>query len=157
MALPLARVSGRVPPFLIVAASTVAGLRIWCDLDRAEGVADLSTVNCFRVHEFAVLSDGREVVLLADRGWKGVPVSWLTVENVEHHVYNVLLPDWADVDHPLPPELAKVEAVGGAQDWELLSDRLLAFGVTTTPQLLCTVPRQLDLSARLLAHVKESP
>ncbi len=85
-----------------------------------------------------MLSDGREVVLLADRGWKGVPVSWLTVENVEHHVYNVLLPDWADVDHPLPPELAKVEAVGGAQDWEMLSDGLLAFGVTTTPQLLCT-------------------
>lgn len=152
-----AGVSGRVPPFLTVAAPTVVGLRIWCDLDRAEGVVDLSTVNCFCVHEYAVLSDGREVLLLADRGWTGAPVSWLTVEEVEHHVYGVLLPDWADVDHPLPPELAKVEAVGGAQDWELLSDQLRAFGVATTPELLCGVPRQLELSARALAHVKDAP
>lgn len=111
----------------------------------------------FSVHEFAELSDGREILLLDDRGW-GMSgggrtpeehLSQLTIEEIERGVYNVLLPDWADADHPLPPDLAAVEGSGGAQDWDMLVERLRAFGVTTTPAELRSVPRRVDLGDRL--------
>lgn len=66
-------------------------------------------------------------------------------------VYMVLLPDWADFDHPLPPDLAAVEGSGGAQDWDLLAERLRAFGVVSTPAELVRVPRRLDLGDHLRA------
>ena len=140
-----------------VSATDVVGLRIWCDLDRVDGITDLSAVSCFLVHEFARLSDGREVVLLDDRGWTGAPVSLLSSRDIEAHAYSVLLPDWADVNNPLPQELAIAEAVGGAQDWNLLSQRLRYHGAIATPDQLARMPRQFQLSERLAADVKDAP
>ncbi|WP_235014983.1 hypothetical protein [Parafrankia sp. Ea1.12] len=113
------------------------------------------------MHEFAELSDGREVTLLDDRGWgmsgrgrtPDERLSELTIEEIERTVYMVLLPDWADVDHPLPPDLAAVEDSGGAQDWDLFAERLRAFGVVVTPAELMRVPRRLDLGDRLRARM----
>ncbi|CAI7975925.1 conserved hypothetical protein [Frankia sp. Hr75.2] len=147
------------------------GIRMWCELDsagpvasllrRPDGHIDAYSGLSFTVHEFAELSDGREVTLLDDRGWgmsgrgrtPDERLSELTIEEIERTVYMVLLPDWADVDHPLPPDLAAVEDSGGAQDWDLLAERLRAFGVVVTPAELMRVPRRLDLGDRLRARM----
>lgn len=134
---------------------TVLSLRIWCDVAQADWSPASVGAASFRVCEFAELSDGREVVLMDDRGWSTSTHSRYTVDDVEHGVYNVLLPDWADVDNPLPPDAAEVEGTGGAQDWELLCDRLRGFGVTVTSDQLSTVPRRLDLSPEVRALVRD--
>ncbi|WP_051054506.1 hypothetical protein [Frankia sp. QA3] len=111
--------------------------------------------------EFAALSDGREFTLLDDRGWttscRGMTLdeqwSQLTVQDIERTASMVLLPDWVDVDNPLPPDLAEVENTGGAQDWELLAERLHEFGVVPPPALLGSVPRRLDLGDDLRARL----
>ncbi|WP_256788460.1 hypothetical protein [Frankia sp. AvcI1] len=121
------------------------------------GYIDTASGLSFTVHEFAELSDGREITLLDDRGWgmsgggrtPGALLSELTIEEIARMVYMVLLPDWADVDHPLPPDLAAVEGSGGAQDWVLHAQRLRAFGVVATPAELVRVPRRLDLGDHL--------
>jgi hypothetical protein len=123
-----------------------------------EGYIDTDSLS-FKVHEFAELSDGREVTLLDDRGWgmsgggrtSDELLSELTIEEITSMAYMVLLPDWADVNHPLPPDLAAVEGSGGAQDWDLLAERLRAFGVVSTPAELMRVPRRLDLGDHLRA------
>ncbi len=123
------------------------------------GYIDTASGLSFTVHEFAELSDGREVTLLDDRGWgmsgggrtPDAFLAELTIEEIARMVHMVLLPDWADVDHPLPPDLAAVEDSGGAQDWDLLADRLRAFGVVSTPAGLLRVPRRLDLGDHLRA------
>ncbi len=144
---------------------------MWCELAsagpmasfprRPPGAADAASGLSFTVHEFAELSDGREITLLDDRGWgmsgggrtPGALLSELTIEEITRMVYMVLLPDWADVDHPLPPDLAAVEGGGGAQDWDLLAERLRAFGVVCTPAGLLRVPRRLDLGDHLRARL----
>ncbi|SNQ47994.1 conserved hypothetical protein [Frankia canadensis] len=126
-----------------------------------QGYRDAGSGLSFTVHEFAELSDGLEVTLLDDRGWGmsrrgGTPdeiLAELTVEEIARMVYMVLLPDWADVDHPLPPHLAAVEGSGGAQDWDLLVERLRAFGVVSTPAELMRIPRRLDLGDHLRASL----
>ncbi|WP_347176878.1 hypothetical protein [Parafrankia sp. EAN1pec] len=126
-----------------------------------DGHIDAYSGLSFTVHEFAELSDGREVTLLDDRGWgmsgggrtPDERLSELTSEEIERTVYMVLLPDWADADHPLPLDLAAVEDSGGAQDWGLLAERLRAFGVVVTPAELMRVPRRLDLGDRLRARM----
>jgi hypothetical protein len=135
---------------------------MWCDLVPPN---ELSYAGwpAFHVSEFAVLSDGREVTLLDDRGWGswtiGLPpeeyLSQFTVRDIEREVYNVLLPDYADATNPLPPDLAEVEAIGGAQDWEMLAQRLGNLGIATTPALLRSVPRRVDISDRLKAHLRD--
>jgi hypothetical protein len=77
----------------------------------------------------------------------------MSIEEIERSVYIVLLPDWADVDHPLPRDLAEVERTGGAQDWVLLRDRLRLYDVTVTAEMLAATPRRLVLGARLRAQL----
>jgi hypothetical protein len=133
---------------------TVKALRIHCDVDRQGADDDSFSQASFRVSEFAELSDGRDVALVTDRGWSGSsPRPSLSMEEIERNVYNVLLPDWADVHHPLPPDLEEVEDTGGAQDWVLLSDRLSRYGVTVTADMLAATPRRLVLGELLRARL----
>ncbi|MCK9899066.1 hypothetical protein MXD63_03095 [Frankia sp. Cpl3] len=126
-----------------------------------DGYLDERSGLAVRVHELAELSDGREITLLDDRGWgtsRGAATSdellaELTIEEIERMAYLVLLPDWADDDHPLPPDLAAVEDSGGAQDWDFLAERLRAFGVVATPAGLMRVPRRFDLGEHLRARL----
>ena len=137
-------------------APTVVGLRMWCDFISPDEYAYVGR-SMFQVFEFAVLSDGREIRLIDDRGWGGWTtglsleqyLSQFTVHDIEQGIFGVLLPDWADVHNPLPPELAAVESIGGAQDWALLSQRLRDHEIEATPDALQKVPRRVDISARL--------
>jgi hypothetical protein len=133
-----------------------------CELAHLNKGAGASSA-AFHVTEFAALSDGREVTLLDDRGWETGTgdlspeeyVAQLTVRDIERFVYNVLLPDYADAKHPLPPDLAEVEAIGGAQDWEMLARRLGDLGIAVTSTALRNVPRRVDISDRLRAHLRD--
>jgi hypothetical protein len=144
------------------ASTTVVGLRMWCDIASVDGRVFMGR-SAFRVSEFAVLSDGREVMLLDDRGWftgsSTLPpelyFAQFTLHDIEKGIYNVLLPDWADAKNPLPPDLAAVEAVGGAQDWELLIRILRDRGIETTSTVLKSVPRRVDISDRLRAQLRD--
>jgi hypothetical protein len=144
-------------------AITVVGLRMWCDFIPIDEYTYVGR-SMFQVFEFAVLSDGREIRLIDDRGWGGWTtglsleqhLSQLTVHDIEQSVFGVLLPDWADVHNPLPPELAAVEAIGGAQDWSLLSQRLRDHGIEATPDALQKVPRRVDISDRTRRHLRDA-
>jgi hypothetical protein len=61
----------------------------------------------------------------------------------------------ADAKHPLPPDLAEVEAIGGAQDREMLARRLGDLGIAVTSTALRNVPRRVDISDRLRAHLRD--
>jgi hypothetical protein len=102
----------------------------------------------FRVEEFAMLSDGRRLVLSNDRGWggsmsggRGPDDMWAyeTVETIERTALNVVLPDDA-------------EDTGEEHPWELLAERIRAFGVETTPEELKRLPYDVELSQRLRAR-----
>lgn len=105
----------------------------------------------FRVEEFATLSDGVRLTLSEDRGWTtsihtvqaGLPPDpWahLSVEAIVNDVHNVLLPDDA-------------EESGDEHPWAVLTARIRAFGVETSPEQLRELPYVVILSARLRARV----
>ena len=98
------------------------------------------------VTEVAVLSDGREVVLLDDRGWSSSGPSpeeqWarLDVAAVEQDVRNVVLPDDAEVS-------------GEEHEWQVFADALARAGVAADVAALREVPYAIVLSERLLARL----
>ena len=99
----------------------------------------------FRVSEYAVLDDGSEVVLHAERGfsagvhggedtdiWKHMTVTW-----IESDVLAVVLPDDA-------------EQTGEDHPWEWLVDLLARVGVTETVERLRGVPYEVRLGPMVL-------
>jgi hypothetical protein len=69
--------------------ATVASLGAWGDLKEGSG----GGTSC-KVREFALLSDGREVTLLDDRGWTtSAPLGEISLTHVVRDVYTVVLPD----------------------------------------------------------------
>lgn len=96
----------------------------------------------FRVHEFAVLDDGRRLTLSTDRGFalSGPADPWaaLTLESVEADVRTTVLPD---------------DDTGEAHPWAWLAERLRAEGVDVTPEHLAALPYEVVFSDRLRARL----
>lgn len=104
----------------------------------------------FRVHEFAVLADGRRLTLSDDRGYSTSahvaggsaaldPWAFTTRESVEADVLTTVRPDedGTDEEHP----------------WEWLAQRLHDLGVDVSPAQLRTLPYDVELSDRLRARL----
>jgi hypothetical protein len=86
------------------------------------------------VREFALLSDGRELALLDDRGWSSsAPLSAITLAQVVRNVYNAILPDDA-------------EETGETHEWQRFEQRLQEAGLTVSQQELQTMPYSVRLT-----------
>lgn len=84
--------------------------------------------------EFALLSDGREVTLLDDRGWtSSAPLREISLFQVVRNVYSVVLPDDA-------------EETGEEHEWQRFEQRLREAGVAVTPDELRALPYRILLS-----------
>jgi len=121
----------------------VVRLGALCELESATS----SQAN-FRVSEYAVLDDGSEVVLHAERGFSaGVQGGedadiWkhMTAAGIERDVLAVVLPDDAEQngeDHP----------------WEWLVDLLARLGVTETVERLREIPYEVRLGPAVLSRL----
>jgi len=107
----------------------VVRLVAWGDLMVGSG----GGTSC-KVREFALLSDGREVTLLDDRGWTtSAPLGEISLTHVVHNVYNVVLPDNA-------------EETGEEHEWQRFEQRLHEAGVAVTRDELRALPYRLILS-----------
>lgn len=86
------------------------------------------------MREFALLSDGREVTLLDDRGWTMfAPLGEISLTHVVRNVYNVVLPDDA-------------EETGEEHEWQRFEQRLREAGVTVTRDELRALPYRVSFS-----------
>lgn len=86
------------------------------------------------MREFALLSDGRDVTLLDDRGWTtSARLGEISLAHVVGNVYNVVLPDDA-------------EETGEEHEWHRFEQRLREAGVTVTPDELRALPYRIILS-----------
>lgn len=102
---------------------------------------------CFDVSEFAVLDDGRRVVLHSERGFavsrssRDDPWSWLTAEGITSDVLTTVLPDGEDPaeEHP----------------YEWLQDLLQRAGVTVSVEELRAAPYVVELGADVRARLRE--
>jgi hypothetical protein len=87
-----------------------------------------------KVREFALLSDGREVTLLDDRGWTtSAQLGEISLTHVVRNVYTVVLPDDA-------------EETGEEHEWQRFARRLREAGVAVTPDELRALPYRVNLS-----------
>lgn len=112
---------------------SVVSLGAWCDLE--------SPGTSFRVREFALLSDGREVTLLADRGWTtSAPLNEISATQVLRNVANVVLPDNA-------------EETGEEHEWQRFEQRLYEAGVVAPTNELRALPYRVVLSDRLRSRL----
>ena len=110
------------------------GLGAWCDLHSPEEDSWGGGGTSCKVREFALLSDGREVTLLDDRGWgTSAPLGEISVAHVVRNVYNAVLPDNA-------------EETGEEHEWQRFVQRLLEAGVAITPDELRALPYRVILS-----------
>ncbi len=108
---------------------TVVSLGAWGDLEEGSG----GVASC-KVREFALLSDGREVTLLDDRGWTtSAQLGEISLTHVVRNVYTVVLPDDA-------------EETGEEHEWQRFARRLREAGVAVTPDELRALPYRVILS-----------
>jgi hypothetical protein len=109
--------------------ATVVSLGAWADLHDASGGGTSCTVR-----EFALLSDGREVTLLDDRGWTTTaPLSAISLTHVVRNIYNVVLPDDA-------------EQTGDEHEWQRFEQRLREARVEVTADQLQALPYRVLVS-----------
>ncbi len=109
--------------------ATVVSLGAWGDLKEGSG----GGTSC-KVREFALLSDGREVTLLEDRGWTtSAPMGVISLTHVVRNVYNVVLPDNA-------------EETGEEHEWQRFEECLREAGVAVTRDELRALPYRVILS-----------
>jgi hypothetical protein len=88
------------------------------------------------VREFAVLSDGREVTLLDDRGWTTTaPLDVILLAHVVRNIYNSVLPDDA-------------EETGEDHEWQRFERRLREAGIEVTADELRALPYSIILRVR---------
>ena len=107
----------------------VVSLGAWGDLKESSG----GGTSC-KVREFALLSDGREVTLLDDRGWtSSAPLGEISLTHVVRNVYTVVLPDDA-------------EETGEEHEWQSFEQRLREAGVAVTRDELRALPYRVILS-----------
>jgi len=125
----------------------VVALGAWCDLVPPNESTASPGGASFTVAEFAVLDDGRRIILHAERGfttWSRQtgraepldPWSSLTATDLEREVRNVVLPDDDDTDDEHP--------------WEWLASLLHRHGVGASTERLKEVPYRVEFSERLL-------
>jgi hypothetical protein len=109
--------------------ATVVSLSAWGDLrDGSSGGTSCD------VRESALLSDGREVSLLDDRGWTtSAQLGEISLAHVVRNVYNVVLPDDA-------------EETGEEHEWQRFEQRLREAGVPVTRDELRAVPYRVILT-----------
>ncbi len=109
--------------------ATVVSLGAWGDLEEGSG----GGTSC-NVREFALLSDGREVTLLDDRGWTSTAsLDKISLTHVVRNVYTVVLPDDA-------------EESGEVHEWQRFEQRLREAGVAVTRDELRALPYRVMLS-----------
>ena len=124
----------------IVGPAPVVGLGAICDLDET---SQDGRAQSFAVSEFALLNDGRRVILQSDRGFtiglgtgSEVPSDLATAEttdSITRDVLNVVLPDDDDS--------------GDEHPWEWLADLAQARGLDVTAADLQVLPYQVILTA----------
>lgn len=128
----------------------VVSLGAWCDLDSSPAASSF-TGTPFRVREFALLSDGREVTLLDDRGWATSeplggtaddPEARMSLAHVVGNLSMAVLPDDA-------------EQTGEEHEWQHFVERLGDAGVAVTPDELRALPYHITLSDRLRSRLGE--
>lgn len=108
--------------------ASVVSLGAWGDLRENPG----GGTEC-AVREFAVLSDGREVTLLDDRGWTAsVPLGAISLAHVVRNVYDAVLPDDA-------------EETGEEHEWQRFEGYLREAGVAVTRDELRALPYRILL------------
>lgn len=122
--------------------ATVRGLLTLADLD------DRDPHHCsVSVRHDAVLSDGRQVVLLDDRGWSSSQsVDGETIEEVERTARTVVGPD--------EPAAGETRAESEANHWTTLQSKLENAGVRTDDVDLKALPHEVMLSDRLRRCLK---
>jgi hypothetical protein len=95
--------------------------------------------------KYALLSDGREVTLLDDRGWTtSAPLGEISLTHFVRNVYTVVLPDDA-------------EETGEEHEWQRFEQRLREAGVAVTPDELRALPYRVILGDRLRSRLGRSP
>ena len=126
----------------------MVSLGAWCDLDSSPAAASVPWTS-FKVREFALLSDGREVTLLDDRGWTTTeplggteqnPQARMPVAHVVGNLSMAVLPDDA-------------EETGEEHEWQRFAERLGNAGVAVTPDKLRALPYHIRLSDRLRSRL----
>src|SRR4051812_33914713 len=86
------------------------------------------------VREFALLSSGREITLLDDRGWtSSAPLGEISLAHVVRNVHNVVLPDDA-------------ENTGEEHEWRHFEQRLREAGIAISQDELRALPYHVILS-----------
>jgi hypothetical protein len=124
-----------------VGPAVVVALGAWCDLHSAGEDSGGSAGTSFKVREFALLSDGREVTLLDDRGWStSARLDQIPITQVIRDVYNTVLPDDA-------------EETGEEHEWQRFEQRLREAGVAVTLDELRALPYRVILSDRLRSRL----
>jgi hypothetical protein len=109
--------------------ATAVSLVAWGDLEESPG----GGTYC-KVREFALLSDGREVTLLDDRGWTSTaPLDEISLTHVVRNVYTVVLPD-------------DTEETGEDHEWQRFEERLREAGVAVSPDKLRALPYRVIVS-----------
>src|ERR1700744_3668519 len=114
----------------------------WCDLDSSPAASGVPWTS-FKVREFALLSDGREVTLLDDRGWTTTEPLVGTGENARMPLTHVM----GNLSMAVLPDDA--EQTGDDHEWQRFAERLSDAGVAVTPAELRVLPYQITLSDRL--------
>jgi hypothetical protein len=123
-------------------SGTVQGLLTLADLDDRDPNGYWVSVR----HD-AVLSDGRQVVLLDDRGWStSRPVDERTIDEVERSAKTVVGPD--------EPPARRTRAEMEADHRATLERKLENAGIRTEGVELKALPHQVVLSDRLRRRLK---
>jgi hypothetical protein len=139
----------RLPSTDVPDQLAVVELRADCDLDDPEQYSASPGGTSFRVVEYAVLSDGRRVTLLDDRGWTqwshglgAAEARQLRAEDVRRDVLNVVLPDNA-------------ETTGEDHEWDHFVERLRDAGVDVPRDQLRRLPYRIVFGDRLQAELRD--
>ena len=121
--------------------SVVLALGAWCDLYSPGEDLGGGAATSFKVREFALLSDGREVTLLDDRGWTtSARLDQIPITQLVRDVYNTVLPDDA-------------EETGEEHEWQRFERRLREAGVAVSLDELRALPYSVTLSDRLRSRL----
>jgi hypothetical protein len=132
-------------PVRVHGGMRVVGLGAICDL-RPTG--DDPRRFSFDVSEFAVLDDGKRVILHRERGFSGTTNAddiWAqeTVETITRDVLTVVLPDEAEI-------------TGEDHSWEWLAELLRTQGIDAVAEQLRGLPYEVVLTERVLQRLPNS-
>lgn len=124
-----------------VGPAVVVALAAWCDLYSMEEDSGGGAGTFFKVRELALLSDGREVTLLDDRGWgTSERLDQIRITQFVRDLYTTVLPDDA-------------EETGEEHEWQRFEQRLREAGVAVTLDELRALPYRVILSDRLRSRL----